>query len=47
MIDFAKLKEMAKGIKVLYVEDHDEVREVVTRTLSHLFDELYTAKNGA
>ncbi|MCX6073702.1 MAG: EAL domain-containing protein [Campylobacterales bacterium] len=42
----SSLKEMAKGISVLYVEDDPLIRVQYLTFLSHIFDSLESAENG-
>jgi len=37
---------MIQHFKILYIEDEDELRQVVFETLNSLFEHVYTAKNG-
>ena len=49
MLDATNLKEIiatSKGLKVLYVEDDDRLREDTTRLLGTFFDSIDTAPNG-
>ncbi len=46
MIDLFQLKELAKNISVLYVEDEDMLRESITRYLHKFFIDIDTALNG-
>ncbi len=39
-------KEHLKMITILYVEDEDEIRDVLTRSLTRIAKKVYVAKNG-
>ncbi|QOP41164.1 response regulator transcription factor [Sulfurimonas marina] len=41
-----ELKELTKGVKLLYVEDNERLREKATHFLEQFFDDIYTASNG-
>jgi len=45
-IDVKELKERAQGIRVLYVEDDEELRENTARLLAAFFSDIDTASNG-
>jgi len=46
MIDLINLKELAKDITVLYVEDNDIARKKTHELLSKVFEKVDTAPNG-
>lgn len=46
MINPKELKEAAQGIRVLYVEDDQELRQNTARLLNSFFTVVHTAKNG-
>ncbi|MGI5921319.1 MAG: HD domain-containing phosphohydrolase [Syntrophomonadaceae bacterium] len=46
MITARQLRENAKGISVLYVEDDDDLRLNTTRLLTNFFSDVDTARNG-
>lgn len=47
MINPKELKEAAQGIRVLYVEDDQELRQNTARLLNSFFTVVHTAKNGS
>lgn len=46
-LNIKELKESAQGIKVLYVEDDNDLRVNTARLLGTFFDEVQTAANGS
>ena len=46
MNKLAKLQELAKDIKLLYVEDEESLREIMKTYLSKFFTHIDTAENG-
>ena len=46
MISVKELKELAKGLALLYVEDDRDLRENTTRLLTSFFDHVENAENG-
>lgn len=46
MINAKEIKEIAKGLSLLYVEDDHELRQNTARLLGSFFDEVATAENG-
>lgn len=46
MIDVKHLKEIARDISILYVEDDRELKENTVRLLSNFFSRIDTAENG-
>jgi YesN/AraC family two-component response regulator len=46
MVDVKELKVYSEGLKILYVEDDDNLRVKTTQLLSHLFENVVTAENG-
>jgi len=46
MISAKELKESARGLSLLYVEDDRELRQNTSRLLGSFFDDITTAENG-
>ncbi len=46
MVSITELVKYTKGLSVLYVEDDDEIREIVAAILAKFFKEVNTAVNG-
>jgi signal transduction histidine kinase len=46
MVDVKELKTYSVGLKILYVEDDDNLRVKTTQLLNHLFENVTTAENG-
>ena len=45
-MDMKELKKLTQKLRVLYVEDEDEVRETTVTFLNHFFDYIEVATNG-
>ena len=41
-----ELRILTQKLRVLYVEDEDEIRETTIRFLKHFFDDIMVASNG-
>lgn len=46
MENIAQLKNLAKGVSLLYVEDNDDLREAFAHYLKNFFDNLVICKDG-
>ena len=46
MIDFEEITECSRGLKLLYVEDNDDAREMTTMILENFFDSIVVAVDG-
>lgn len=46
MVDVKELKVYSQDLKILYVEDDDNLRVKTTQLLGHLFENVATAENG-
>ena len=46
MSDLKKLKQIAKGFSILYVEDNKALRENASKLVHKIFDEVDVAANG-
>ena len=45
-MDMKELRILTQKLRVLYVEDEDEIRETTIRFLKHFFDDIMVASNG-